>query len=179
MERLPTIYELEYSPISEVTQQEEHMSTWEELKSNIRSVRLSGAPWQSDQSSLLWIFTQAEALGISPDYASNITRSNLRTIIKLARMTIEDGDAFNLRELFMMAQYQSNLDLRLSIGSRVTEDIVVSPNEELGEGQFRIDINAEQLAKLESCSKMHFSFTKPHDNTHDWHALERYMMEVN
>jgi hypothetical protein len=154
------------------------MDQWDNQKLAIRRKRLTSKSWASDQRSIIGIFDSAEAFGLSSDIVRNIKICNLRTIIKVAKGAIEVEDALLLADLFALAEELSTADLRLAIKSRVPEELDVRPNEGIGVEQFLIAVDTEQLARLEWCSRMHFTYRKTNPPS-TWHSLGRYPSEVN
>lgn len=131
---------------------------WAEIKAMVANKQLNGAPWKSDQKSLLEIFTLAEKMGIDPDDIAKSDLTKLRTIVKEARKAAEANDKERLTYLFQLTATQNIVDLRLIMATKELEPISVEEVEENGVPMYVIRVTKRQLERIQQSTKPFYRF---------------------
>lgn len=136
------------------------MSTWNEFRSRV-SREIEDTPrGVCNKKYLRVIADSAERWDISADCANSATMSNMREIIKEARMAIEQEDRQRLEVLLFLASRLSVTDLRIILRGENRKLITVAPHQTPFGPLYRLMVTQDQYEALKQGSRRQFMFVE-------------------
>ena len=132
--------------------------TWDTLRTKIKDRKFESTTWRSDCRQLLTIINAAEKFDIDPTSANLARISNLRDIIKFAKIGIRNGDQKYLADLFSMAANLNTYDLRKELGTLKPK--VINYRKEILNGLNVIcfTVTEEEFAHIQMNTKRLYSY---------------------
>lgn len=134
------------------------MSTWKQIRNEIRDKPLTSAQWKSDSKHLLAIVDKAEEWEIDPLYFKEASISNLRTIIRYARSAIRHNDREKLEKLLQMAASLTTVKLRIQLGTPDRVGILVEPVKSGEKTKYQVFLTKEQLDQISRTNILQYQF---------------------
>ena len=135
------------------------MENWIEAREMILSVVDDSPRWKSQSKHLLQIFAKAKEWQIDPSVIQGASLSNLREIIREARVAIKNGEKTRLENLLHQAATMTNTNLRVELrGERLRKVKVRKVPREKGYAYyFRIDEDLFERIKNGTHGRLRFS----------------------
>ena len=135
------------------------MPTWDKTRQKVQNAFGGNDPKNvSNLKYMMEIIDKAEQWEIDPKFAEIAKPSNLREIIREARLALDIGDKDWLVELFRLASYLTNRDLRLQIRDLNLVEIAVKKLPGKYAPRYQIEVTSAQLEKIKNATKLQFSF---------------------
>ncbi len=132
---------------------------WNVLLRKVIEKENSAASWRSDKASLIEIIEWASDNGISSSKVSEIQNTKLRTIIKEARLAIQQNDIKRMSKLFEWAKTMTIIDLRHMVNISKEEDLLVFHTIEKGNHYYSLRLSETQYERIKKSTRAHFRYT--------------------
>ncbi len=124
------------------------MTTWDDIRENINSWDTTNPTIRSNVSSILEIIDTAEKWNMCPEVMENITKSNLREIIKRAKKLINLEDHDGLKQLFFDATELTTTDLRKKLRPEALEKIQVEVVQTEKGKLYRMEVTKDKYDRM-------------------------------
>ena len=132
--------------------------TWAEVESRINDHPLKSAQWLSDQNSLLLIADCAKNWDLDPRLFMEPSISNLRTIIREAKLAMRSQDRKRLVEIMEWANTLTVSNLRLKLGT--TQPVEIEARKVIIEKEeyYVVQLTKEQFDQIQNTMKLMYNF---------------------